>query len=67
MPGRWKERLKKLGRANERARETETRRLTLNRAARVLEGLLSDPPAPPEPKSDHPMSTTRRLRPPKNV
>lgn len=62
MAGRWKERLKKLARANEKARESETKRLTLDRAARVLEGLLSDPPAPPVPRPEHPVSSTRRIR-----
>ena len=62
MVGRWKERLKKLGEANEQARSTETRRLTVNRASRILEGLLSNPPAPPRLKEDHPLSSghTRR-------
>jgi hypothetical protein len=62
MVGRWKERLKKIGEANEQARTTETRRLTVNRASRILEGLLSNPPAPPRHKEDHPFSSghTRR-------
>lgn len=54
--------MKKLARANERARETDTRRLTLNRAARVLEGLLSDPLTAPSRKKDHPISSSHRLR-----
>ncbi len=62
MVGRWKERLKKMGEANETARRTETRRLTLNRASRILEGLISDPPAPPREKSDHPISSGHRTR-----
>lgn len=63
MVGRWKERLKKLGEANEQARTTETRRLTVNRASRILEGLLSNPPGPAQFRDDHPVSsghTTRR-------
>jgi hypothetical protein len=62
MPGRWKERLEKLGRANDQARKTETRRLTLGRAARILEGLLSHPPGPPVRKEDPPVSPSRRVR-----
>jgi hypothetical protein len=62
MVGRWKERLKKMGEANERARNTETRRLSLNRASRILEGLISDPPAPPRLREDHPVSSGHRTR-----
>ena len=62
MVGRWKERLKKMGEANEQARTTETRRLTVNRASRILEGLRSDPPAPPRLRSDHPVSSGHRTR-----
>jgi hypothetical protein len=62
MVGRWKERLKKMGEANEQARSTETRRLTVNRASRILEGLLSDPPAPPRLRDDHPVSCGHRTR-----
>ena len=62
MVGRWKERLKKMGEANEQARTTETRRLTLNRAARIVEGLISEPPAPPRIKTDHPVSSGHRTR-----
>jgi hypothetical protein len=62
MAGKWKERLKRLAEANEKARTTETRRLTLNRATKVLEGLLSDPPAPPAVRKDHPVSTGHRTR-----
>jgi hypothetical protein len=62
MVGRWKERLKKMGEANEQARTTETRRLTPNRAARIVEGLISDPPAPPRLKTDHPVSCGHRTR-----
>lgn len=62
MAGRWKERLKKLGEANETARDTETRRLSLKRAARILEGILSDPPAPPVARPDHPISSGHRIR-----
>jgi len=62
MVGRWKERLKKLGEANEQARSAETRRLTLNRASKVMEGLLSEPAAPPVLKEDHPVSSGHRTR-----
>ena len=62
MTARWKDRLKKMGEANERARSTETRRLTLDRASRILEGLISDPPAPPQIKADHPVSMGHRTR-----
>jgi len=62
MVGRWKERLKKMGEANEQARTTETRRLTLNRAARIVEGLISDPPAVPRLRADHPVSSGHRTR-----
>jgi hypothetical protein len=62
MIGRWKERLKKLGAANEQARQNETRRMTPNRAKQVLEGLLTDPPAPPVPREEHPVSCGHRTR-----
>jgi hypothetical protein len=62
MIGRWKARLKKMADANEKARQTETRRMTPARAKKVLESLLSDPPAPPVPKEDHPMSSGHRTR-----
>ncbi len=62
MAGKWKERLKRLAEANEKARKTETRRLTLGRAAKVLEGLLSDPPAEPVVRGDHPVSSGHRTR-----
>ena len=62
MVGRWKERLKKLGEANERARSGETRRLTMNRASRILEGLLSNPPGPAQFRDDHPISSGHRTR-----
>lgn len=51
-----------MGEANEQARTHETRRLTVNRASRILEGLLSDPPAPPRPKEGHPVSSGHRTR-----
>lgn len=62
MIGRWKARLKKMAEANEQARRTETRRMTPARAKQVLEGLLSDPPAPPRPREDHPVSSGHRTR-----
>jgi len=60
--GRWKARLKRMADANEEARRTETRRLTPQRARKVLEGLLSDPPAPPVPREEHPVSSGHRTR-----
>lgn len=45
--GRWKERLERLGRANEEARSRALRSLTLETAARVLEGILRSMPYPP--------------------
>ncbi|HZE98296.1 MAG TPA: hypothetical protein VE981_14795 [Planctomycetota bacterium] len=62
MIGRWKARLKRMADANEEARRTETRRLTPQRARKVLEGLLSDPPAPPVPREEHPVSSGHRTR-----
>ncbi len=62
MIGRWKERLQKLGAANEQARQTETRRLTPKRTSRIVEGLLSNPPAPPQIREDHPVSSGHRTR-----
>jgi hypothetical protein len=48
--------------ANEKARQTETRRMTPARAKKVLESLLSDPPAPPQAREDHPVSSGHRTR-----
>jgi hypothetical protein len=62
MIGRWKERLKKMAVANEQARQTETRRMTPQRAKLVLESLLTDPPAPPVPREEHPVSSGHRTR-----
>jgi len=62
MIGRWKAKLKKMAEANEKARQVETRRMTPSRAKKVLESLLSDPPAPPVPKEDHPVSSGHRTR-----
>lgn len=62
MIGRWKDRLKKMAAANEEARRKETRRMTPARAKRILESLLSDPPAPPVPREDHPVSSGHRTR-----
>lgn len=62
MIGRWKARLKRMAEANEQARKTETRRMTPKRAKRILESLLSDPPRPPEPRDDHPVSSGHRTR-----
>jgi len=62
MIGRWKARLKRMAEANEEARRTETRRMTPARAKKVLEGLLSDPPAPPRLREDHPISSGHRTR-----
>lgn len=62
--GRWKERLERIGRASEAARRADLRSLTVERAARILEGLLSNPVAPPRRRARrrHPVSLSRRLR-----
>jgi hypothetical protein len=62
MTRRWKERMERLGRANEKAREDALQSLTLERAARVLEELLSHPAVPPSQRLDHPVSLSRRMR-----
>jgi hypothetical protein len=62
MTGRWKKRLEKMGQANSEARERDTKSLTPSRVARVIEGLLSHPLAPPEPRDEHPVSLSRRMK-----
>gem|GEM_PF-6564718 len=60
--GRWKERMERLGRANAEARDRALRSMTDEEAAKILEGLLSHPAVPPLPRSDHPVSLSRRMR-----
>ncbi|MFN3487416.1 MAG: hypothetical protein ACK44W_18260 [Planctomycetota bacterium] len=61
--GRWKERLERMGRASEEARRADLKSLTVERAARILEGLLSHPVAPPRrARRRHPVALSRRLR-----
>lgn len=62
MAGRWKRRLEQMGRANRETREHELRTLTLQRAARILEGLLLNPVRPPRRRRRHPVSLSRRMR-----
>ena len=62
MTSRWKDRMDRLGRANEEARRENLRSLTLNDAARVMEGLLSQPLAKASHKADHPVSLSHRMR-----
>ena len=52
----------RLGKANEKARDTAIRELTPESAARVVEGLLSNPATPPRKKRGHPVSLSRRMR-----
>ncbi|HXG60455.1 MAG TPA: hypothetical protein VNO22_03695 [Planctomycetota bacterium] len=61
--GRWKERLERMGRAGEEARLRELRSMSLERAVRILEGLLSHPLARPRrARRRHPVSLSRLLR-----
>ncbi|MBI4565159.1 MAG: hypothetical protein HY716_10750 [Planctomycetes bacterium] len=60
--GRWKEKMDRLGRANQAAREARLKSLTLEQGLRILEGLLAHPVVPPSPSSDHPVSLARRMR-----
>lgn len=60
--GIWKDRMDRLGRANDEARSDERNRWTLERAIQVLEGLLSHPAVPPKPREDHPVSLSHRMR-----
>lgn len=62
MPGKWTKRMERLGKANQEARDTELREMTPERAARVLEGLLSNPLTKPVKKRRHPVSLSRRMR-----
>lgn len=62
MTQSWKARMDRRGRANEETRRRELRSMTLDRAARILEGLISHPIAPPRPRADHPVSLSHRMR-----
>jgi hypothetical protein len=62
MAGRWTKRMERLGAANRKAREEALESLTLENAARVLEGLLAHPLAPPTRRRGHPVSLSRRMR-----
>jgi hypothetical protein len=67
MPGKWAERMKRLGKANQEARDRELREMTVERATQVLEGLLSNPATPPRKKRGHPVSLSHRMRRRRNV
>lgn len=54
--------MEKMGQANREARDRDTKALTSTRVARMLEGLLSNPPVPPEPRDEHPVSLSRRMK-----
>jgi hypothetical protein len=62
MAGRWKRRMVAMAEANREAREAELRSMTLERAIRILEGLLSAPAAPPRRRRRHPVSLKHRMR-----
>jgi hypothetical protein len=62
MAARWKERLERLAAANREARERELREMTLDRAARILEGLLAQPLGKPRRRRRHPVSLSRRMK-----
>ena len=62
MPGEWTKRMERLGKANQAARDTELREMTVERAARLLEGLLSNPATEPRKEQGHPVSLSRRMR-----
>jgi hypothetical protein len=62
MPGEWTKRMMRLGQANQKARDTAIRELTPESAARVVEGLLSNPATPPKRKRSHPVSLSHRMR-----
>ena len=61
MTGRWKERMRRMALANDEARLRELRGLTMTRAVKMLEGLLSDPLFPPRRTTAHPVSLSRRM------
>jgi hypothetical protein len=67
MPGEWAKRMRRLGKANEQARQTALRELTPESAARVVEGLLSNPATRPRKKRGHPVSLSHRMRRRKHV
>jgi hypothetical protein len=62
MAPRWKERMERLAAANREAREDELRGMTLERAIRLLEGLLSNPLGKPRRRRRHPVSLSRRMK-----
>ncbi len=62
MPGEWTKRMERLGKACEEARDTELREMTVERAARIIEALLSRPATKPRKKRRHPVSLSRRMR-----
>lgn len=62
MAPNWKERMERLAAANREAREGETKRMTLDRAARILEGLLANPLGKPRRRRRHPVSLSRRMK-----
>ena len=61
--GQWKDRMERLGRANEEAREAERKLRTPERAILILEGLLSHPATSAHSHDDHPVSLSHRMRP----
>ncbi|HYF00801.1 MAG TPA: hypothetical protein VEJ18_17905 [Planctomycetota bacterium] len=60
--GRWKDRMARMGKAAQEAREGELVEMTLERAARILEGLLVSPLTPARRKRRHPVSLSRRRK-----
>jgi len=61
MKGPWKARMDRMARANEESRGQHLRSLTQKGAVRIIEGLLSEPAAPPRKKTTHPVSLSRRV------
>lgn len=62
MAGRWKERMARMARANQDARDGELGSMTLERAVRILEALLSSALRPARKKRGHPVSLSHRRR-----
>ena len=58
--GRWKDRLVRLGKANEDARLRYLRSLTPAKAIEVLEGILRNMPHPPTPPNPEDGPESRR-------
>lgn len=52
----------RMGKAAQEAREGELVAMTLEKAARILEGLLSNPMRPARRKRRHPVSLSRRRK-----